>query len=133
MTRLDDWEWRLRAFLDASSNSIFQYGQLDCALFACGAVEAMTGVHPYPEFPGTYDDKIGAARALREKGKGTLEATFGQKFESIPAGFARRGDIVTEPGGAMGVCMGSYALFLAFEGGLVRKARAEFVTAWRVP
>ena len=131
MTRLDDWEWRLRVYL--AQDFAFEWGSMDCALFACGAVEAMTGVHPYPEFPGTYDDKIGAARALREKGKGTLEATFGQKFESIPAGFARRGDIVTEPGGAMGVCMGSYALFLAFEGGLVRKARAEFVTAWRVP
>ena len=40
----------------------------------------------YPEFQGVYSDRIGAAKALRNLGKGTFEATFGQKFDEVPPG-----------------------------------------------
>lgn len=128
--RLPDWERRLSAFL--AQPFAFEWGTMDCALFACAAVEAQTGEHPYPEFPGTYSDRIGAAWALRELGKGTLEATFGQKFEEVPPAFARRGDIVMATGGAMGVCTGAAARFLSEEGGLTSLPRATFTHAWRI-
>ena len=129
-TRLPDWEHRLSDFLAQPFE--FEWGTMDCALFACAAVEAMTGEHPYPEFVGVYDDRIGAAKALRKLGKGTLEATFGQKFERVPPAFARRGDIVMSTYGAMGVCIGASAMFLAEEGGLIRLPRATFTHAWRI-
>ena len=72
------------------------------------------------------------ARALRELGKGTLEATFGQKFAEVPPAFARRGDVVMATDGAMGVCVGASAVFLAEEGGLIRLPRATFTHAWRI-
>jgi len=128
--RLPDWERRLNAFL--AQPFAFEWGVMDCALFACAAVEALTGEHPYPEFLGVYSDRIGAAKALRELGKGTLEATFSQKFDAVPPGFARRGDIVMATGGAMGVCVGAAAVFLAEEGGLIRLPRATFTHAWRI-
>jgi hypothetical protein len=128
--RLPDWERRLNAFL--AQPFVFEWGAMDCALFACAAVEALTGAHPYPEFLGVYSDRIGAARALRELGKGTLEATFGQKFAEVPPGFARRGDVVMATDGAMGVCVGASAVFLAEEGGLIRLPRATFTHAWRI-
>lgn len=128
--RLPDWERRLSDFL--AQPFAFEWGTMDCALFACAAVEALTGTHPYPEFPGTYSDRIGAARALRKLGKGTLEATFGQKFEEVPPAFARRGDVVMAEMGAMGVCVGAAAMFLAEEGGLIRLPRATFTHAWRI-
>ena len=133
--RLPDWERRLSAFIAQPFRFVWgggADGQYDCALFACAAVEAQTGEHPYPEFIGVYSDRIGAARALRELGKGTLEATFGQKFEEVPPAFARRGDIVMATGGAMGVCTGAAARFLSEEGGLTSLPRATFTHAWRI-
>lgn len=130
IARLPDWERRLSEFL--AQPFAFAWGAMDCALFACAAVEAMTGAHPYPEFPGTYDDRIGAARALRERGRGTLESTFGQKFAEVAPGFARRGDIVMATDGAMGVCTGPAAAFLCEGDGLVRLPRATFTHAWRI-
>jgi len=127
---LPDWERRLSDFL--AQPFAFEWGSMDCALFACSAVEALTGKHPYPEFLGVYSDRIGAAKALRNLGKGTLEATFGQKFDEVPPGFARRGDIVMATDGAMGVCTGPAAAFLREGGGLCRLPRTTFTHAWRI-
>jgi hypothetical protein len=43
---------------------------MDCALFACSAVEALTGKHPYPEFLGVYSDRIGAAKCPAQSWQG---------------------------------------------------------------
>lgn len=142
MTRLLDWEDRLSAFIDANRSRSFEWGQWDCILMACSAVEAQTGVDPAAEYRGRYTDKEGAMLALRELGKGTLIRTMNDVFPRRPVGKARRGDLVMFDGAA-GVCMGGQALFVGEERlaeaagvrmreGLIAIPRALWTRAWSV-
>lgn len=128
--RLDDWETRLLEYL-AGHSKRFVWGQSDCGLFASGAVEAMTGVHPFPRFVGAYDTREGAALALRMMGEGTLVRTFDSRFPRCAPGMARRGDLVMASN-AMGVCLGGHGVFLGEAEGFVNIPRAAFALAWRV-
>lgn len=136
MHRLPDWEARLAAYLEPLRTRPFQWGRHDCCTFSAGAVEAMTGTDPMPEFRGRYSTAIGSARALRRFGAGDLAATMDQKFVRLPASLARRGDIVMTAG-LLGVCLGGVLVAVGREGdreGLVRidRARWQDACAWRV-
>lgn len=144
--RLSDWEARLAEYIASVTvsvglaNVLGGLGDVPCARFAAGAVEAQTGVDHYKPFRGRYRNELGAAKALKKYGAGTLEATFDRHLDprSSPA-FAQRGDIVFD-GEAVGVCVGGEALFIGHEiigdekGPLtiIRKARPEWVKAWAV-
>lgn len=130
--RLPDWERRLSEYLATPERDVFRWGVNDCALFACGAVEAMTGEHPDPRYLGRYDSREGAAKALRELGAGTLGGTFDDRFPSRPVSHARRGDLVMAMG-AVGVCMGAFGVFLRQDApGYAKLPRAMFERAWEV-
>lgn len=136
MRRLPDWDARLAAYLEPLRVRAFAWGSHDCCTFTAGAVEAMTGIDPIPEFRGAYTDAIGAARALRTVGQGTLAATLDQKFAAIAPALAQRGDIVMT-GGLLGICWGGFVMVVGREGereGLLRLDRAQWIEprAWRV-
>lgn len=134
MIRRDDWEARLIDYLAATADEPYAYGRHDCALFAAGAVLAMTDFDPAAAFRGRYSTAVGSARALRRYGAGTLEATIATMFPDRPIGFARRGDLVLHES-AVGVCVGADAVFVGQEGeraGLVRVARRAWLRAWGV-
>lgn len=134
MIRRSDWEQRLAGYLAECEGAEFAWGRMDCALFAAGAVLAMTGIDPAAAFRGRYRSVAGSVRALRLYGAGTLEATIDSMFPERPIGFARRGDLVLADG-AVGVCVGADAVFVGQEGeraGLVRIARAGWTRAWSV-
>ncbi|PTQ13724.1 hypothetical protein CLG96_00110 [Sphingomonas oleivorans] len=136
MHRKTDWETRLAAYLEPLRALPFEWGRHDCCTFAAGAVEAMTGIDPMPEFRGRYRTAIGSARALKRFGAGTLEATLDTKFERIAASLAQRGDIVMSQG-SLGLAWGAHMIAVGSEGareGLVRIARAAWIDpiAWRV-
>lgn len=134
MSRAANWESALSAYLTEHENAQFVWGACDCALFAAGAVIAMTGVDVAAAYRGRYSTAIGSARALVRFGQGTLEATFSAVFEPRPIGFARRGDIVMYQG-AIGICIGAHALFLRREEdgpGLERIERHLWTHAWSV-
>ncbi|WP_298810631.1 hypothetical protein [uncultured Sphingomonas sp.] len=137
MHRLPDWEARLAAYLEPLRLRAFAWGEHDCCLFTAGAVLAMTGVDPMPEFRGRYTTPIGAGRALRRYGAGTLDATLDTKFAPIAPALAQRGDIVMTDG-LLGIAWGPFLFGVGSEGereGLVRVDRASWVDplAWRVP
>ncbi|MFB9772112.1 DUF6950 family protein [Sphingomonas yabuuchiae] len=134
--RLPDWEARLAAYLESHRLRPFAWGDHDCCLFCAGAVESMTGVDPMPEFRGRYSTAIGAERALRRYGGGTLDATLDDKFTPVTASLARRGDIIMS-GGLLGICLGLHLVAVGQEGereGLIRIARSAWdqPLAWRV-
>ena len=132
MTRLTDWERRLNAYLSEPGRDRFEWGHNDCALFTCGAILAMTGEHPFPEFVGAYDDRDTAAEALRVLGAGTLFRTFDTAFPRLDSvSFARRGDAVMAQN-ALGICMGGVAIFLTEEAGFTRLPMAQWQHGWRV-
>lgn len=136
MYRKPDWETRLAAYLEPLRARPFEWGAHDCCTFTAGAVEAMTGVDPMPEFRGSYSTATGSARALRRIGAGDLASTMDAKFEAVPASLAQRGDIVMSSG-LLGICFGGFLIAVGSEGdreGLVRFDRAGWIDprAWRV-
>ncbi len=134
MIRLPDWETRLHDYLAASEGAVFAWGVVDCALFAAGAVEAMTGIDPAASYRGHYSTATGAIKALRRYGAGTLADTISAAFPERAIGHARRGDLVMVDG-MVGVCIGSDAVFVGEENGvagLVRYSRADWARCWGV-
>lgn len=136
MYRRPDWDARLAAYLEPLRARPFEWGRHDCCTFAAGAVEAMTGVDPMPEFRGRYSTAIGSARALRRFGAGDLASTLDRKFEGISASLAQRGDIVMT-GGLLAIAWGDFAFAVGSEGdreGLIRMERSRWIEAraWRV-
>lgn len=132
--RVADWERRLHDYLVDHAGARFVWGELDCCLFAAGAVEAITGVDPMPEYRGAYDSEETAKSALKTIGKGTLTKTIDANFKRVPVAFVHRGDVVMA-GGMLGVCIGADALFVGQEGdreGLVRFPRGDWSRAWKV-
>lgn len=62
MTRCEDWHARLAAYVFDAGRTPFAYGSHDCALFAAGAVEAMTGTDLAAGWRGIYRTLAGASR-----------------------------------------------------------------------
>lgn len=134
MTRLSTWESDLAAFVANRFEKPFTWGEHDCALFGADAVLTITGTDPAPDFRGVYSDQKGAREALRKFGKGTLLKTYQDRFPEKPISFAQRGDLIWN-GFAIGVCYGSFALFIGEpdgKPGLVRLPRAEWKRCFSV-
>jgi hypothetical protein len=134
MVRLPDWEDRLHAYLDRLAGAAFVWGKHDCALFAAGAVQAITDRDPAATFRGRYTTARGSVRALRRWGAGDLEKTVAAMFPDRASAFARRGDLVLV-GDMVGVCVGADALLVGEEDGepgLVRAPRATWSRCWSV-
>jgi hypothetical protein len=127
MTRNSNWEMLLADYLRSNQATPFAWGSHDCCTFTAGAVEAITGEDKMPEFRGSYNTALGAARALGDK---TLEDILDTKFDEIPIGFAQRGDIALM-GDAIGVVDGGFAYFVGEEG-LEKINRKEWDKAWGV-
>lgn len=131
MKRLEDWPERLAAYVDAHRDTPFRWGQNDCATFAAGAVEAITG-HPM-EVP-TVESAADYARFVASSGALGEHVTdhLGEPLAS-PA-FAQRGDVVlllVDGRDSLGVCIGAQ---VAAPGptGLLVVPLSRASTAWRV-
>ena len=127
MTRVSVWETRLSEYIASKRNVTFEWGMDDCCTFSAGAVEALTGVDPMPEYRGKYDTALGSARALSGKKLGEV---LDEKFPEVPIGFAQRGDLVLMDD-CVGVVAGDYAWFIS-EVGLERVKRSLWEKAWGV-
>lgn len=68
MTRHTDWRTRLLAYVSDCAARPFAAGRHDCALFAAGAVEAMTGRDLAAEWRGRYRSIGGGLRLLARAG-----------------------------------------------------------------
>ncbi len=140
MHRKPDWEARLAAYLEPLRARQFAWGRHDCCTFSAGAVEAMTGVDPMPEFRGVYRSAASSVRALRKIGAGDLARTLDGKFRSVTPSLAQRGDLVMHNGllgSLLGICLGSVMVAVGQQDdreGFVLFAREEWVEprAWRV-
>lgn len=132
LTRKSDWQTALSEYISAvrEEGLPFSYGQNDCCTFAAGAVEAITGEDPIPEFRGEYESEIGSLKALKKIGAGSLEETLGAKFEEVDLPHVQRGDIVFFEGNC-GVASGKHAWFVG-DKGLDRLPISECSKAWKV-
>ena len=130
--RLEGWEKRLAAQVEAVRSRPFEWGQHDCATWAAEVRLAMTGQDAAAAWRGRYRSERGALRTLRRLGFQTMEAgVTGVLSDPLPTPLlAQRGDVVLMDD-ALGVCIGAVALFLAPEG-LTERPMADCRLAWRV-
>jgi len=137
MKRIANWEAALAAWQLAVPARSFAWGEFDCALAACEAVKALTGVDPAEAFRGTYSTEAEAVKLLGPGGLGEFAATVAREFgmaEVVP-NFAHRGDVVLvdngNPGGALGIVdlSGRFA-WCVLERGMVRIPMDRWLRAW---
>ena len=107
--RLPGWEDRLNAHVMAHLSRPFRWGRTDCATFAAGAVEALTGVDLARGLRGYRTEAEGLRRA-RAKGFADHEAVFAAALRAVDPAMLALGDVavVIEDGrAAMAVWAGA--------------------------
>ena len=112
MQRLPDWRARLGAHIAAHRTRPFGYGAHDCATFAAGAVQAVTGSDPAAGLTG-YTTRAGGLRRLRRHGFDDHVAVVAGRFAESPVAWAQQGDlaVIEAAGGlSLGVVCGAFVL-----------------------
>ena len=121
--RLYNWESRLSAYVTTVAREGFEYGRHDCALFAAGAVEAVTGTDPGPAFRGRYSTLKGGLKAVRKAGFSDHVAVMRASCPAIPRASVMAADLAIIGDGAeaaLGVVQGAMIYVLRDTGlGLV--------------
>ncbi|MDE4059777.1 DUF6950 family protein [Phaeobacter gallaeciensis] len=135
--RLPDWRPRLASYLGKVARVGFRPGRHDCALFAAGAVEAMTGLDLAEGWRGKYLT-LGSGRAmLRAQGFSDHLELVAFLFRQVSPAQAQVGDLAVvasdAPGdpGALGVVQGA-GVYVLSPAGLSVVSRLHIEKAFRV-
>jgi len=142
LIRFPDWESRLVQFFSDKMHIPFQIGVNDCALFACDAVLAITGVDLALSVRGLYSTQeeghVLINEAVGDSGPVAFYSMVAEEhgIREVPILFARRGDcvmITLESGMALGI-VGMDGVWACFAGpdGLERVLTRECSKAWRI-
>jgi len=121
-TRKPNWMPDLEAVIRSWSEKKFAWGITDCCVFCGECIKAMTGNNPFTPFAG-YNDRQGALKTLKAKGRGTLPTTLVAVL-GVPlhVSKAAAGDIVLncdKKNPAIGLCVGVDSLFISPDDGLI--------------
>lgn len=134
LIRTKGWRGRLATYLAATATVEFRPGAHDCALFAAGAVQAMTGVDPAAAWRGRYTTLVGGLRVIKRDGHGgMLDLVAGL----LPATTSpRAGDIAvlrTPEGPALGIVQGPAGIYAAAPTGWALVPRDLAMEFFEVP
>lgn len=125
---------KLADYISSKEKDFFEFGRNDCALFAAGAIEAITGNNPLSFVIGRYKTFRGGMRQLRKVGYQDHVDFFVQNYVEIPLSQARIGDVAvieTDDGPAICFCCGSFVACVA-ENGIERRSILDCQRAFRV-
>lgn len=127
--RRKDWRPRLAAYLGEVARLRFRPGEHDCALFAAGAVEAMTGTDLAAGWRRTYRTLEDGLALLAQEGHGDHVALAAAHLEEVAPIRAQVGDVAAVREGAalaLGIVQGPSIYVLRPSGlGLVPLTDAE--------
>lgn len=134
--RTRDWRPALAAWIDDCRSVPFVFGRHDCALFAAGAVEAMTGVDIAADLRGRYQDARGAARAIKKAGSSSLGDLTASRLPEVSPLKALPGDLAiirdNDGAAALSVVLGA-EVAAARDIGLSFVSRSRIERAFHVP
>lgn len=136
MRRYSYWRTALADYLHRVSGEPFVPGRHDCALFAAGAVDAMTGEDFAADYRGRYKTLAGGYRLLKKRGFESHADLAASIFEEIHPSHAMVGDIaaVNGDGGiALGIVQGEGVYVLSPEGRIDTVPLLNAIRAFRVP
>jgi hypothetical protein len=133
MTRLDDWQDRFFAYLEATRLTPFAWGTNDCCLFAAGSIDAITGSTFTAQLAAAYTDEASALAYIASFG--SLDAAVSSWLGDAKApNFAGPGDIVIanlEMGPTVGVCLGVDCAFSS-NAGMTYRSRTLIAACWTI-
>lgn len=136
MKRYSFWRTELTEYVQAASARSFKWGQHDCALFAAGGVQAMTGEDFGASFRGRYQTLRGGLRLLKKAGFDNHAELAASLFEEVHPSHAMVGDIAAvEEGGAiaLGIVQGELIYVLRPDEGIATVPLLRAARAFRVP
>lgn len=134
MKRTKGWQKRLIAYLDATHRKPMRPGKHDCALFAAGAVEAMTGVDLARGWRGyrTFNE---GRKFLEKAGHASIADMIAAHLAEIDPDHALPGDVMIVDGvdgaDATGILQGDF-IYTAGPRGRVLVRREDALRAFRV-
>lgn len=133
--RRPDWRLRLVEFVAGVSRVEFKPGSHDCALFAAGGVEAITGVDLASDWRATYRTLSAGRRALLAAGFSDHVEFVARLLPEIASSMAQVGDVAVVPGEdgefALGIVQGE-GVYCLRPDGLAVVSRLQMVRAFRV-
>ena len=128
MTRVEGWESRLFAAIDAAGSRPFSLTGNSCALFTADCVHAITGI----DYAAAYRDV--SARRAKRLARDLIDITTSLLGSPICHRLAQRGDVVAligEGGDALGVCIGD-RVAMHTRAGVVAVPLSGALCAWQV-
>ena len=132
--RLEDWEARLIKYLERVDRRRYQPGRHDCAMFAAGAVRAVTGRDPGEGWRGQYRTAARGKALLAARGFGSLDDAASEALgDPCAPAMCGRGDIVSD-GERLGVLwwVGRPVALFVGDDGLEALPVAGLVRGWRL-
>lgn len=135
LMRAPDWRIALMQYLADAARAPLRFGTHDCAIFAAGAVKAMTGHDFAAAYRGRYDSLAKGLRLLARDGFADHVALARASLPSVPVATALPGDLAvvpSDPVAALGVVQGASIYVLAPTGGLGLVALTEAGEVFRV-
>lgn len=130
--RIEGWENRLEELVQSKRNQPFNWANNNCMGFVAEAQKTITGETDFPEVLENLKNKNNALKLVLKNG--SLTDWVNKHLEQIPITMAQRGDIVdveTCEGPAMGLCIGSRAVFIGKDG-LEYVSLTSLIRAWRM-
>ena len=132
--RKQNWFIALTQFIESRRYSPFIWGENDCCLFVADAVQLISGIDAAAPYRNKYTTAVGAARALKKYGDGTMAGAWSACFEEIRPQDMGRGDVAlidVEGAPASALSFGN-KLWAVSDNGLITVPRTEAFRAWRV-
>lgn len=135
--RFSFWRTALFEYVHGVARTPFAWGSHDCALFAAGAVQAMTGRDFASPYRGRYSTLAGGLRLLKKAGFSDHADMAASLFEEQHPSAAQIGDIAAlDDGGhvALGIVQGALIYVLKpGAAGIGTVSRFEAKRSFRVP
>ena len=131
--RQQDWPERLDEFL--AKPHVFDWVNCNCALFAADAVLEMTGHDFAKEFRSIKTKRGMLAKLKRTYGNKVTDCAVSELGLPISLRMAKRGDVIAvkiKESSALGICLGSYSVFVSEDDGIVRIPTMECMVAWSI-
>lgn len=134
ISRKPTWRSDLTAYLETAARRAFRPGQHDCALFAAGAVKAMTGTDFARGYRSTYRSLARGQAVLRSRGYADHIDMVARLLPEVPPIMAQEGDVAVVPQGedmALGIVQGAM-IYVLMPSGLGLVPLTDAARAFRV-
>ena len=130
--RIEGWESLLNAYIEQAKTLAFEWGHFDCALWSADWVRIATGNDFASQWRGLYATEAELAGLLADRGfDSPQDIPTSVGLPAMHPAFAKRGDIVLNEQGCLGICNGVVSYFL-MERGVTMFRTLSCTYAWKV-